>query len=506
MSPLLSTNWQDGEKALMRRLSEVSSYGKLMFLVGLLIATPLMVLPFYPQESGYIYAFLIPSSISLLLGLLVCIFSPQSGKPATQWQSPLRQGSLPVLFIWCFAFVTGALPFVLGRQLSFILALFESISGWTTVGLSVSDVTALPRIFLFHRAFMQYCGGLGFVIMIAMVIRGRQNMILYSAEGHTDRILPSLTKTSQAIFLLYSCFLLLGTLAYRISGMGLFDSICHTMSALSTAGFTTKVQSIGQYASLPIELITVMLMLVGSTNFAVQLLLVKGRFRQVAQVSEIRFMLGLMLVFVTMVTLALMRSMGLGIAGSLRQALFGVVSTFTTTGYSTMDYASWPPFAVGLLILLMIVGGSVGSTAGGIKLLRTYLLIRIARENIRSRLSATSQVTMPSYHSAQGVVSIDTALIKDTYGFVSCYMAVYIIGTLLLTLTSGCSLQDAMYEFASALGTVGISNGLTSAYASMGTLIVLMLGMILGRLEVFIVFIGAYAGIQILSQKVRYIR
>ena len=150
----------------------------------------------------------------------------------------------------------------------------------------------------------------------------------------------------------------------------------------------------------------------------------------------------------------------------------------------------------------LIIGGSAGSTAGGIKLFRTYLLIRITKEGVRNRLSPARRVTAPAFYRAQGKTLIDDALIKDTVCFVACYMAVFIIGTLLLTLTSDSSLFEAMFEFASAFGTVGISNGLTSASASVGSLIVLMAGMILGRLEVFIVFIGAYTGILLIKKRI----
>lgn len=473
-----------------------------MLLIGLLIAVPLAVVPFYPEEGRYISAFLLPAGASIALGFATCLLPPRKEGPITEWQSPLQRGSLPVMFAWCFASLAGAIPFMLGGQLSFILALFESVSGWTTTGLSVADVTVMPHIFLFHRAFMQYCGGLGFIIMIAMFVQGKQNMNLYSAEGHPDRLMPSLKKTSQTIFLLYSCFFVVGTLTYRLFGMGLFDAVCHTMSALSTAGFTTQAGSIGQYGSMPIEMITVILMLIGSTNFAILLLLVQGKFRKILRVSEVRFMLGLMLVCVPLAAFSLMGGMGLSLGESLMEALFGVVTTFTTTGYSTMNYALWPPFALGLIMVLMIIGGSVGSTAGGIKLLRSYLFIQITKENIRSRLSPARRIAVPAYYRVQGKMPIDNTLVKDTVGFVACYMAVFIIGTLLLTLTANCSLFDAMFEFASAFGTVGISNGLTNANASLGSLLILIVGMLLGRLEVFIVFIGAYAGARALKQRV----
>ena len=487
-----------------KRLLESSNYGKLILLIGLLTIVPLAILPFYPQDARYAPAFLIPSAASLGIGAPICFCVPRKEERITEWRSPLQRGSTPVMFAWCFAFFAGAIPFVIGNQLSLSLALFESISGWTTTGLSVADVTVLPHIFLFHRAFMQYCGGLGFIIVITMLVNGKQNMNLYSAEGHSDRLMPSLKKTSRTIFMLYSGFLFVGTLLYCVFGMNLFDSICHTMAALSTAGFTTQAASIGHYGSAAIELITILLMLVGASNFAILLLLVKGRFRQILRVSESRFMLCLIGVFIALTTLPLMNE-GMGALESIRNAAFGVVTALTTTGYSTMNYSAWPPFSLGLLILLMIIGGSAGSTAGGIKLIRTYLLIRITKNNIVQRISPARKVAVPHYQRAQGNTPIDQAAIMDTLGFIACYMGVLVVGTLLLTLTAGCSLLDALYEFTSAFGTVGVSNGLTHAGASIGSLLILMLGMVMGRLEIFIVVIGAYQVVRMAGDRMRII-
>ena len=464
-----------------------------MLLIGILLAVPIAVVPFHIQDAKYIASFVIPSVSSVILGLAVCYFAPQREERILEWQSPLQKGSVPVLFAWCFAFLVGAIPFVIGGQLSFILALFESVSGWTTTGLTVVNPESLPKIFLFHRAFMQYCGGLGFVIVIAMLVQEKQSMNLYNAEGHPDGLLPSLKRTARAIFLVYAGCLALGTMSYRAFGMPLFDAICHTMSALSTAGFSTKANSISAYKDARIEIVTIVLMIIGSTNFAILLLLVKRKFRQLIQVSEFKFMLGLVAGFSLLISFSLMSATGSTFGRSLLDATFGVVTAFSTTGYSTANYAMWPPFAIGLFMLLMIIGGGVGSTAGGIKLLRTYLLLKITGENLRKRTSPARRITVPIYYRVQGKAPIDDMLVRDTFGFISCYMGVFFTGTLLLTLTEDASLFDAMYEFASAFGTVGVSNGLTNAESSNGTLVVQMIGMLLGRLEIFIVFIGIYS-------------
>ena len=281
----------------------------------------------------------------------------------------------------------GSIPFVLGSQLAPVQALFEAVSGWTTTGLSTMDVGMTPKIYLFHRSFMQFCGGLGFVMMITMLISNKKSMDLYNAEGHPDKLTPNLRKTAQTIFAMYSFYLLIGTAAYRIAGMELFDGICHAMCALSTGGFSTKLNSIGEYNSLAIELVTIILMVIGTTNFAVLLLFTKRRWKEAFRVSEVRFMLGLLLLFVPVTAISLSVGLDMSLGEGFRRAAFDLVSALSTTGYSSMSYTAWPPFAVGVLILMMLIGGGIGSTAGGMKMTRVYLMLRLAVIHVKKRLS-----------------------------------------------------------------------------------------------------------------------
>ncbi len=476
--------------------------GKLILLIGLLLAVPLIVLPFYPDEVQLAPSFLIPSITSIILGLVLCL-TLRHNDNSLQWSRTMQYGNLTVLFAWFYGFLAGATPFMISGQLSFIHALFEAVSGWTTTGLSVVDVEVTPNIFLFHRSFMQFCGGLGFVMVMVMFIQGKQSMNLYNAEGHPDKLMPNLKRTARIILLMYLSFLICGTILYILFGMNLFESLLHTMSALSTGGFSTRVDSIGEYNSLAIEAVTIMLMLIGTTNFAVLLMITKRKFKQVQRVSEIRFMAVLLAVFVTLTAFSLFYRLYMSAAESVRIALFNIVSALSTTGYSTVSYTDWPPFTVGMLILLMLIGGGFGSTAGGIKLTRVYLLLRMTEENIRKRINPLRRVTAPSYYKAQGKTPIDSNFIADTMGFTSCYFAIYIIGVLLLTLTTNSTFTEAMFEFASTLGTVGLSIGLTGPTTSSATLIIQMVGMILGRLEIFIVLIGIYSGVLLLKQRMQ---
>ncbi len=482
--------------------SQSNTSGKLMMLIGFLMLFPLLVIPFYPEEIQFASAFLVPSLMSIMIGSGTCLLL-RKYEVISQWNQELKFSSLTVLFVWIYGFIVGAIPFVTSGQLTFIQAVFEAVSGWTTTGLSVMDVSKTPKIFLFHRAFMQFCGGLGFVLVMIIFLQEKHAMNLFNAEGHPDKLMPNLKKTAHTIAAMYLAFLVVGVLAYKLAGMGLFDGIVHAMCALSTGGFSNKLNSIGEYRSIPIESITIILMLIGTTNFAVLQLVVKGKIRRAFKVSEVKFMVFLLLLFVPITAFSLRNSMDFSLGEGFRRALFDVTSALSTTGYSTMSYVSWPPFAIGVLILLMLIGGGIGSTAGGIKLTRVYLMLRMAQINIRKRLSPQRNVIITHYHRAQGKSIIDSALSSDISGFVVCYISIFIIGSLLLTLTAGCTLTEAMFEFASALGTVGLSIGLTGPTTGTATLIVEILGMILGRLEIFIVLIGLYSGIAVGQQRLR---
>ena len=475
----------------MAKMKDCSNRGKLMVMIGLLVIAPVAILPFYPRDIGYAIYFLLPGLLSVLAGGLVCAFGRRETYFIADRLKAQQHSNNTVLFTWFWGIIVGAMPFFLSGQLKFVQAIFESVSGWTTTGLSVMDVTQTPHIFLFYRSFMQYCGGLGFVLMMVMLVSGKRSMDLFNAEGHPDKLMPNLKQTAQTIFEMYIIFLIVGTAAYVICGMPLFDSLCHAMCSLSTGGFSTKLNSIGEYRSLPIEIVTIVLMLIGTTNFAVLLLLLRGKWRQAFQVSEVRFLFLLLLIFVPVMALSLSGSMGFG--AGLRHALFNAASALSTTGYATMSYENWPSFTIGLMILLMLIGGGIGSTAGGLKLTRVYLILRMIGLNVKRKLLSQRCVDAPTYVKAQGRTKIDGELCSDTVGFVGCYLLLFLAGALLLTLTAGCGLETAMFEFASALGTVGLSIGLTGPMTNNATLIVEMIGMILGRLEIFIVLTGFYS-------------
>ena len=476
------------------KLTTPSTVAELMCLVGLLVLAPLLVLPWYPQDAVYTMCFVIPGGGSVLLGILFKLVSRPLPSLHNSWKDSMGRSSLTVLFAWSWGVLVGALPFVLSGQLTMVQGLFEAVSGWTTTGLSVVDVSKTPQIYLFHRSFMQYCGGLGFIMVMILFISGTHAMKLYSAEGHPDRIMPNIKQTTQAIFVIYNICLVLGTIAYRIAGMTWFDGICHAMCSLSTGGFSTKLASIGEYDSLAIEVITVVLMIIGTTNFAALILLAKGKFKSFFKVSEVRFMFLVLALTIPPTALSLAHGLDISFLEGLRKATFDISSAMSTTGYSTMSYAEWPHFANGILIVVMVIGGGIGSTAGGIKLSRVYLMLRMAGINIRKRLMPPRNVVVPSYTKADGKMPIDDELREDTTGFVVSYMVLFVVGSLALTAAADCTLMEAMFDFATSLSKVGLSIGITNPSTGNAALIIEMIGMMMGRLEIFIVLIGVTFG------------
>lgn len=467
-----------------------SFYGNFMILVGLIVGFSLIIIPFY-NEYNYFLAFFLPASGSILLGILFNIFDKDNRNFNTSRINMINESSTKVIFAWIYGAIIAALPFIICNMLNPIQALFESVSGFTTTGLSVVDVTIAPKVILFHRSFMQYCGGLGFIMMMLLISTNKKSMELYHAEAHSDRLLPHLKKTARVIFYMYALFLLIGTLAYMFFGMNLFESICHCMCSLSTGGFSTRLNSIGEYNSIGIRLVTVVLMIIGTTNFAVLLCIVRGKFKKAFRVSEMKFLGFLLILSVPIVGFSLMATNNLGFVNAMYESLVNVSSAISTTGYSTMNFADWSEFVIGVIIILMIIGGGIGSTAGGLKLSRVYLLFRIMLINIKRQLSPKQRISTEYYMTVKGRTKIDDEVRENTCGFFLIYMFIFIILSLMVSISAKTNLTKAMFEISSALSTVGLSIGITNPNTDMYTLIIEIIAMILGRLEIFTIIIAS---------------
>lgn len=477
----------------MMNHNEVNGYrlifaylGYFMILMGIIILFPLFVVIFYPETSSEASYFIIPGVITIIIGYLQTLII--RGKKTAKLE---RHQDIVLIFLtWIIAIIAASFPFFLSGNYSFTQSVFESTSGFSTTGLTVVDVSQASKIFLMYRSLLQFFGGVGLVLVLTSAISDKYGMRLYHAEGHNDKLLPNLAKSARLILSIYVIYIILGTVSYTWFGMSIFDAINHSIASLSTGGFSTKTSSIGFYQSFPIELITIVLMILGSTNLLIHLFLMKAKFKKAFHHIEVQLSIVLICLFIPFMTINLLSNTSLSIIQSMRISVFQFTSALTTTGFQTVDSFTYlPPFFNFSVIIMMVIGGGIGSTSGGIKQYRIGLELKQLYWNIRDRLSH-QRTLHTNYIKRFGkdivITEIDTS---SNHSFIILYILTLMIGTLIFT-TYGYSIRDSLFEFSSALGTVGLSIGIISNQTPSPLLWTTIFGMILGRLEFYVVIIA----------------
>lgn len=466
-----------------QRYHAILSYtGLILLLAGLVVLTPLMALAAWPGEWVHSPAFLLP-------GLALCgagAWLWRGFRPRATVSLTLQEGGVVVLLSWVLACLVSAVPFMAVSRLSFTQAVFESVSGWTTTGLSVVDVTRAPRVILLWRSIMQLAGGAGLAILMLAALAGPLGSGLYAAE-RSEQLVPHVRRSAGLVMGIYSGYALVGVLAYWLAGMTPFDAVNHSFAAVSTGGFATHPESIGYWDSPAIEGITIFLMVLGNLNFLTAYVLVRGKLRTVCRNGEVRLM-GVLIPVCSVLLFALVcRGLCPTLGKSVRVAIFETVTALTTTGFSTVTYANWAPLGILVLIVLMLIGGGACSTAGGIKQYRVYLLFKTLVWEVRRAFLPRTAVVEHYVWQGERKDFISDQRVRQVATFVFFYLTTYVVGAGVLA-ACGCGLKESLFEFASALGTVGLSVGVTAPDAPSLVLWTETFGMFLGRLEFFIIF------------------
>ncbi len=464
----------------------LSAISILLLIGGVIMAAPLIVLPAFPDEARLALHFLLPAIGMIATG--ICLH--KKCKPETI-NLGTQDGGVVVVLGWIIIILFSALPLMTIEKLSFSLAVFESVSGWTTTGLSVVNVEKASNIILFWRSLIQLAGGAGLAIIMMSALVGPTGTSISSAEGRNDQLVPHVKSSARLVLIIYSCYALFGTLAYRLAGMTWFDAVNHAFAAVSTGGFSTRTASIGYWESSTIEIISIILMIFGNLSFVTAWLLFRGDFKSVTRNGEVRLMALVMPSGLIMAFLFTCQTLYPTFTKSLRVATFETVSALTTTGFSTVSYSNWNAAGIFILILLMLIGGGTCSTAGGIKQLRIYIACCSIYWEIRRQIMPKTAITHFPIQDGQWESALSDSRLRQIAVFIFLYLATYCIGVLTLC-ASGFSLPDSLFEFASALGTVGISVGVTSATMPSVALWAETLAMFLGRLEFLVVFVSLH--------------
>jgi trk system potassium uptake protein TrkH len=461
--------------------------GLLLLIEGISMLLPLAVSLYYNEPD--IFALFLSSGLTIFAGALMWYSTRRGNKSIGK-----KEGYIIVSLVWVIFSLFGSLPFVISGYIeSYTDAFFETISGFTTTGASIlNDIERLPHGLLFWRSMTQWLGGMGIIVLSLAIlpIFGIGGMQLFIAEvpGPTpDKFHPRVKETAKRLWGIYLLFTLAEILLLWLGDVGLFDSVCHAFTTMATGGYSTKQASIAHFSPYVQYVITIFMFLAG-TNFALSYYALHFKFNKVFKNEEFRFYLTFLIGFTIIIALFLWIGDKFAIESSFRHAVFQVVSITTTTGYVTSDYLQWTPFLTVIIFMLMFIGGSAGSTGGGIKIIRIGLLIKNSYLELKRLLHPNAIIPV-----RMNKKSIDQQIITNVLAFVVIYMTITGISTIVVS-SLGYDLNSSLGAVAASLGNIGPGIGAVGPVENYAHLPgfgkwFLSFLMLLGRLELFTILV-----------------
>ena len=460
--------------------------GLILLITGIFQLFPLLI-AVIDHEPRNILAYIESLCLILLVGSALLLFSRGGNRMFSA-----QEGFAATGLSWIFMSAFGALPFFLSGQIpSYVDAFFEMVSGFTTTGASIlTDVEALSRCNLFWRSFSHWLGGMGVLVFLLAVVPGaRKNggtgIYLMRAESpgpSVDKLTPHLRQTAMILYGIYILLTALCIGCLLLGGMPVFDSFCIAFGTAGTGGFAIKNSSMGGYSYFLQTVVTVFMFLFG-VNFSLYYMLLLRKFKAVFKNEELRLYFGIAAGSIVLIAINI-GHMYNTVYESVHHAAFQVVSIMTTTGYGTVDFEQWPAFSKAILLSLMFIGASAGSTGGGLKVSRVLLLMKSIRRTIRKALHP---------RRVQPVYMDGRAVSEEVCDNVNAYLAIYCVILVLsfaIISVDGFSIGTNFSAVASCFNNIGPGFELVGAtqnfsiYSDLSK-IILSLDMLLGRLEIF---------------------
>ena len=460
--------------------------GLILLITGIFQLFPLLI-AVIDHEPRNILAYIESLCLILLVGSALLLFSRGGNRMFSA-----QEGFAATGLSWIFMSAFGALPFFLSGQIpSYVDAFFEMVSGFTTTGASIlTDVEALSRCNLFWRSFSHWLGGMGVLVFLLAVVPGaRKNggtgIYLMRAESpgpSVDKLTPHLRQTAMILYGIYILLTALCIVCLLLGGMPVFDSFCIAFGTAGTGGFAIKNSSMGGYSYFLQTVVTVFMFLFG-VNFSLYYMLLLRKFKAVFKNEELRLYFGIAASSIVLIAINI-SCMYNTVYEAVHHAAFQVVSIMTTTGYGTVDFEQWPAFSKAILLSLMFIGASAGSTGGGLKVSRVLLLMKSIRRTIRKALHP---------RRVQPVYMDGRAVSEEVCDNVNAYLAIYCVILVLsfaIISVDGFSIGTNFSAVASCFNNIGPGFELVGAtqnfsiYSDLSK-IILSLDMLLGRLEIF---------------------
>lgn len=457
----------------------------LFILSGALLATAGLALHF----SEAVLPMVVPAFLALTAGGVMFYFTRRLDPEITMHR---EDAYLTVTLSWLIISLIGSLPYIIAGAIpGFVNAFFESVSGFSTTGASIlTDIESLPRSVIFWRSLTHWIGGIGIIVLVILVmpslkIGGYQLFILESSLQ--DKIKPRASAVGRRLLMIYVGLTLAEVILLRLGGMNLYESACHAFGTVATGGFSPKNDSIAGYSPY-IQYVVMGFMLLAGTNFVIHYYLLTGHLKKIKHNEEFFTYLGMIFLIGLLISSILFLKTSRPLETAFRDGYFQVISIITCTGFATTDYLLWPHYAWMIIFLAMFLGGSTGSTAGGIKMARHIIVFKNIARSFRQQKSPNAVFQI---HLNDHAVSDE----KNTsiLTFVLVYLLVFSLGTTIMVLlgldmpTASGSVATCMAGIGPGIGTVGpVSN---YAHLPATGKVILSFLMILGRLEIFTVLI-----------------
>jgi len=459
-----------------------------MTLTGLAMLLPLPF-SFYYGDNDYM-ALLVSSAIAIGIGVPGFFITSRKKQDIRA-----KEGFAIVTLGWLTFAAIGSLPFFIsGSVSSYTDAFFETMSGFTTTGATIlTDIEAVPHGILFWRSLTHWFGGMGIIVLTIAILPflGVGGMQMFKAEspGPTvDKLSPRIAGTAKILWSVYVFFTALETVLLMLAGMNLFDALCHSFGTMATGGFSTKNASVAAYSSAIIDYIIIIFMIIAGINFSLHYKLFKGKFSDFFKNAELRFFLSLIAVATLLIFLEVLIYHYETAGEAVQYSLFQVVALLTTTGFGTADYEQWSITSQIILLTLMFVGGSAGSTGGGMKVIRLMLLLKFAYNELTRLLHPNAIVAVKV-----GDQIIDRKILVNVAGFFIIYVMITTVSILIVS-TFGVDLTTSIGAVVATINNIGpgLGNvGPTDNFAHFPDALKWFFSflMMLGRLEIYTVII-----------------
>ena len=460
--------------------------GKSLFiLAGALFGNSIIALLF----SESVKPFILSGIIAAGFGIFLYVFKNRNKGIESLTK---KDASLIVTFSWLLFSIIGALPYIFSNSIpGFTDALFESVSGFTTTGASIlTDIEILPKSILFWRSLTHWVGGIGIIVLVIVIMpslqMGSYNLFTFESSVQ-EKIQPKIKAVGRRLLLIYVLLTVAEIIFLMLGKMNLFESVCHSFGTVATGGFSPKNSSIINYSPY-IQYVIAFFMLLAGVNFVIHYSILKRDFQKVKENEELRFYLLVVFVIGIILTFSLYITMNKSFEESFREAFFQIISIVTCTGFASADYLLWPSFAWTIIFLAMFLGGSTGSTAGGIKMARHLVLLK----NInRFFLQLRSPNAIVNLKLNGKLISDDNN--RTILSFIVIYLIIFVLSSIFLVFlgndakTAGSAVATCMAGIGPGIGTVGpVSN---FAHLTITSKLILSFLMILGRLEIYTLLI-----------------